>query len=48
VALARSCSSAAGSYRAAIARRMLKRIVAAVLGAGGALNGLFMLIDGAR
>lgn len=27
---------------------MLKRIVAAVLGAGGALNGLFMLIDGAR
>ena len=25
-----------------------KRILAAVLGAGGALNGLFMLIDGAR
>ncbi len=27
---------------------MLKRIVAGVLGAGGALNGLFMLVDGAR
>ena len=27
---------------------MLKRILAAVLGAGGALNGAFMLIDGAR
>jgi hypothetical protein len=26
----------------------LKRILAAVLGAGGALNGAFMLIDGAR
>ncbi|MEQ1618351.1 MAG: hypothetical protein ABL883_08405 [Terricaulis sp.] len=27
---------------------MLKRILAGVLGAGGALNGLFMLVDGAR
>lgn len=27
---------------------MLKRIVAAVLGAGNGLNGVFMLIDGAR
>lgn len=27
---------------------MLKRVVAGVIGAGSALNGLFMLIDGAR
>lgn len=27
---------------------MIKRILAGVLGAGGALNGLFMLADGAR
>lgn len=27
---------------------MLRRILAALLGAGGALNGAFMLIDGAR